>query len=231
MIKQKLDEYLEFDSNYLFKSYPNNYVSFERLIRVFGGALRDIIANQPIHDVDILCGSMSLNFLRNSLQYMGFTYMDNLVGKDIASLYKGIRVISEPHTWIKGTKIVQLIRPTGFNGNTKDHYKKNFTDLISNVDISCCGLSYDGETLFENFPNAIIHCQNKVFSVNNKAKMYSDRIHHRRAKLEERGWSEISDSIIDARNIKIENLMRNNQPIDFIPEFSSDLDLFPKLIR
>ena len=61
--------------------------------------------------------------------------------------------------------------------------------------------------------------------------MYSDRIHHRRAKLEERGWSEISDSIIDARNIKIENLMRNNQPIDFIPEFSSDLDLFPKLIR
>ncbi len=36
MIKEKLDEYLEFDSNELF-NFKNS------LVRVFGGAIRDII--------------------------------------------------------------------------------------------------------------------------------------------------------------------------------------------
>ena len=63
IIKQELDDYLEFDSNDLFKHTD--------LIRVFGGAIRDIIAEQPIHDVDILVGSRSLNILETLLEIQG----------------------------------------------------------------------------------------------------------------------------------------------------------------
>ena len=44
-IRQSLNEYLEFDSNQLFVSKIN-------LVRIFGGSIRDIIANQPINDID-----------------------------------------------------------------------------------------------------------------------------------------------------------------------------------
>ena len=54
MIKEKLDEYLEFDSNLLFNRTPieEHSIKFKRLVRVFGGAIRDIIAGQKINDVD-----------------------------------------------------------------------------------------------------------------------------------------------------------------------------------
>lgn len=218
MIKEKLDEYLEFDSSFLFKRHPssNNHTQTSKMIRIFGGA---IIANQPINDIDILCGSRSLLFLNSSLEYMGFHYMEDLIHKDISSLYKDIKVICEPHTWVKGNKLVQVIRPS-FHFKSDKSYKESFTDLISNVDISCCGLSYDGDNLYENYPNAIIHCQNKVFSVNRKAKMYSyDRITLRKNKLSDRGWTEIDDNVSDIRNQKIENLFHNNQNIEFIAEY------------
>lgn len=200
-IRQSLSEYLEFDSDELFKSKFN-------LVRVFGGAIRDTIAEQTIHDVDILCGSKALKYIESILEQNGYQYMEMLNGKDLQEIYSEIHIINEPHTWVKGKKIVQLIRPAlGLPSSDESIYRKGFKDLISNVDLSCCGVSYDGETLYEDYPNAIIHCQSKVYSVNNLAKMYSrKRIHHRTAKLIERGWK-ITENVTNVnRDMKIERI-------------------------
>ncbi len=198
-IENKLSEYLEFDSNELFGSKFN-------LVRIFGGAIRDIIADQPIHDVDILCGSKAVTFIESVLEQNGYQYMETLNGKDLQEMYSEIHVINEPHTWIKGKKIVQLIRPSlGFQYKDTLSYRQGFVDLISNVDISCCGVSWDGERLHEDFPNAILHCRSKVFSINMEAKMYSNkRIEHRRVKLETRGWKQIRNNTRENRDLKID---------------------------
>lgn len=206
-IRQSLSEYLEFDSDELFKSKFN-------LVRVFGGAIRDILAGQKINDIDILCGSKAMSYIESVLEQNGYQYMEMLNGKDLQEMYSEIHIINEPHTWIKGNKIVQLIRPSNWkvsNGVSNSFpkidsslYEEGFRDLISNVDLSCCGVSYDGENLYEDYPNAIVHCQSKVYSVNKSAKMYSERrINHRIHKLKDRGWKEIESKTDVNRDMKI----------------------------
>jgi hypothetical protein len=101
-INNRLNEYLEFDNSILF---------FDPMIRIFGGAIRDSIADDPINDVDILCGAQSLRRLESILEENGYNHFEKLTSVDITNLYSTIQVISEPRTWIKGTKVVQLIRP------------------------------------------------------------------------------------------------------------------------
>jgi hypothetical protein len=201
-IRKSLNEYLEFDSDELFRSKFN-------IVRIFGGAVRDIIAGQDINDVDILCSSKAIRYIETILEKNGYQYMEMLNGKDLQEMYSEIHVINEPHTWIKGKKIVQLIRPSlGFKADDENAYRQGFNDLISNVDLSCCAVSYDGENLYEDYPNAIVHCQSKVFSVNMKAKMYSQkRVHHRKAKLEGRGWVEVKSETNLNRDLKINNVL------------------------
>lgn len=200
-IKEKLDEYLEFNSDELF-IFQNS------LVRIFGGAIRDIIVDMPIHDIDILCGSKSISKLEYILYENGYTFSEMLSGKDIISMYDNIKVICEPKTYIKNNKIVQIIKPSLCKGGSESIYKKNFNNLISNVDISCCGVSWDGE-LHEDYPNAILHCKNKVFAVNKYAKMYNDkRIFFRKDKLFNRGWKEIKDSIEINRDLKINIILK-----------------------
>jgi len=221
MIKEKLDEYLEFDSNLLFNRTPiqDEYdysIKVKRLVRVFGGAIRDIIAGQPINDIDILVGSQSSKLLEFTLKEQGYTYMDSLIPKDLSSIYKDIKIINEPRTWMKGTKIVQLIRPVNRRANT---YKEGFINLIQNVDISCCGVSWDGKKLYENYPDAIAHCQSLVFNVNEKANMFSiNRTYMRCCKLEDRGWSNLNkiNTISISRDLRIHSLLNGN--IDFKSE-------------
>lgn len=203
-IRQSLNEYLEFDSDELFKSKFN-------LVRIFGGAIRDILAEQPINDVDILCGSKALRYIESVLEQNGYQYMEMLNGKDLQEMYSEIHIINEPHTWIKGKKIVQLIRPSLSNWKADSSlYEEGFRDLISNVDLSCCGVSYDGENLYEDYPNAIVHCQSKVYSVNKSAKMYSERrINHRIHKLKDRGWKEIENKSDINRELKIDNVLKH----------------------
>ena len=235
IIKQKLDEYLEFDSDKLFR--------YTDLVRVFGGAIRDIIADQPIHDIDILIGSRSIQILETFIQSEGYHYMDGLIPKDLSSIYTNIRVINEPRTWVKNGKIIQLIKPAtssqklfSRDQRTKNHsiidsyYKSSFANLISNVDLSCCGVSYDGKDLYENFPYAITHCKNKIFSVNKNAMMYNpDRITHRCQKMIlDRGWTQFDDSKSMERDIKISNLIDNDisrisYVIEYKPNYPTDI--------
>jgi hypothetical protein len=209
-IKKRIDEYLLFDSDKLFKSCD--------LIRIFGGAIRDSICGDPINDIDILVGSKSIRIVEHILSLHGYTLIESLIPKDLASVYNDIQVISEPHTWMNGNRIVQLIRPRitqpnyktgGISMNTDIYsYKENFNVLISNVDLSCCGVSYDGNKLSEDYPNAILHCKSKVFSVNQNAMMYSHkRIYHRVHKLQDRGWSRIDDTVSINRDLKIKQII------------------------
>jgi hypothetical protein len=249
MIKEKLDEYLEFDSNLLFNRTPvqseyEHSLKVKRLVRIFGGAIRDIITSQTINDIDILVGSQSSRLVELTLKEQGYTYMESLTPKDLSSVYTDIKVIFEPRTWMKGTKIVQLIRPVIRVTRDSDlrYYERGFVDLIQNVDISCCGVSWDGVHLYENYPNAIAHCQNLSFYVNTRAKMYSrNRSDMRSYKFISRGWKQIkmNDTAV-ARDQRIENLLSDKPPIDFVSELpngiyggsytDSDLldnDLFP----
>ena len=216
-IKSKLDEYLEFDSDILFINKYN-------LVRIFGGAIRDSIANQPINDIDIIVGSKALKEIEFLLENKGYHYMEMLNGKDLQEMYSEIHIINEPHTWIKGKKIVQLIRPSfGFEGKDESFYRKGFSDLISNVDFSCCGVSYDGEKVYENYESAVSHCKNGIFIVNNRAKMYSERrITHRKVKLTSRGWVEVKPDAATYRDLKIDKIL-SEEIIDYVSEYEDDL--------
>jgi len=218
-IKKRIDNYLGFDSDKIFKSCD--------LVLIFGGAIRDSIIGSPINDIDILVGSKSINQLENILLINGYHFIESLIPKDLASIYHDIQVISEPRTWMKGKKIVQLIKPRitnyathfGPTGSPRaifikksdmEFYKYSFYELISNVDLSCCGVSYDGNKLHENYPNAILHCKSKAFSVNYGAKMFSQkRIDHRIAKLESRGWSKIDNTVLVNRDLKIKQIINS----------------------
>ena len=229
MIKEKLDEYLEFDSKLLFNQTPidENSIKIKRLVRVFGGAIRDIIAGQSINDVDILVGAQSSRLVEFTLKEQGYTYMESLTPKDLSSVYTDIRIINEPRTWMKGTKIVQLIRPVIRDTRDSDlrYYEKGFVDLIQNVDISCCGVSWDGEKLYENYPNAIAHCQNLSFYINKSAKMYSrNRSDMRQYKFTERGWKQIEmDDTSVARDQRIQNILSDKPAIEFVSELPSGI--------
>lgn len=229
MIKEKLDEYLEFDSKLLFNRTPidENSIKVKRLVRVFGGAIRDIIAGQPINDVDILVGAQSSRLVELTLKEQGYTYMESLTPKDLSSIYTNIKVINEPRTWIKGVKIVQLIRPVIRVTRDSDlrYYEKGFVDLIQNVDISSCGVSWDGEKLYENYPNAIAHCQNLSFYINKSAKMYSrNRSDMRSYKFISRGWKQIEmyDTAV-ARDQRIQNILSDKPAIEFVSELPSGI--------
>lgn len=199
-IKLSLDSYLEFDSSELFR--PD-------LVKVFGGAIRDIIADMPIHDVDIISASRSAKRLETILESNGYHYVEGLNPKDLSSVYTDIKIICEPRTYIKGRKIVQIIRPSG-DATMLMSYEKSIDRLISNVDISCCGVSYDGTNLIENVQDAILHCRNKVYKVNHGEMTHRNRLQHRKAKLESRGWEQIEGGVATHRDIKIDEVLKSD---------------------
>ena len=200
-IKSSLDAYLEFDSSDIF--VPD-------LTRVFGGAIRDIIADMPIHDIDIISASRSAKRLELILESKGYHYVEGLNPKDLSSVYTDIKVICEPRTYLKGKKIVQVIRPSG-TATTLMNYRESMNRLISNVDISCCGVSYDGSNLIENVKDAILHCRNKVYRVNYSAEMsHKNRLQHRIAKLDDRGWDQIDSGVVAHRDLKIDEIFKTD---------------------
>ena len=74
MIKEKLDEYLEFDSNELF-NFKNS------LVRVFGGAIRDIIANMPINITLMLFYIVRIKFFQLMLMLKCIIKKEYTLGK------------------------------------------------------------------------------------------------------------------------------------------------------
>lgn len=185
-IKKNLDYYLEFDSNLLFQN--TDYLV------IFGGAIRDSIAQcdddyADIKDVDILCLSQSMKVAQEVVMKYGYTPIP-LSNIDIACLYNIQHVIFEPITYInKNFKRIQFIRPSGYYFNRKS-YKLSYFSLLENVDLSCCGVFYNG-ILYESIAGAVDDCLSHTFYVCKQNSMYNQsRISNRIRKLFERNWVE-----------------------------------------
>ena len=203
-VKKHIDDYLEFDSDELFKHGD---------AKIFGGAVRDSIAEFDINDVDVICGAETCRKLHIFLDSKGYIYQQELAPKDLGTLYRDIRIICEPHTFTKGDKIIQLIRPAGKPNLTEEEYMEYLNGLISHVDISCCGVSYDGEKVTENYPSAILHCSCLIFKINDTGMMYNiHRTKMRSYKFMDRGWKEFkteAEGKLLIRNIQIDTLVKD----------------------
>jgi hypothetical protein len=207
-VKSRIDEYLGFNSDILFKNCD--------YLEIFGGAVRDSIADMEIHDVDILSVSKSAKKCGEILEHYGYKMMLELNGKEIQDMYREIHCIYEPWTFINNDlKIVQIIRPAGTFENQKfdDHLMTyfnptSFFNTMKQVDLSCCGVSYNGNIVKENCTNAIVHCMNHYYFTNETAKMYKlERTTARQSKLNNRGWTNI-EYLNDEQKINLDRFIK-----------------------
>lgn len=196
LIKEKLKQYIGFDIELI--------INETNVASVFGGAIRDIIANKEIHDVDILCLPHSAKRIESVLNNQGYIFSNDLIMKNVYSMYKDIHCISEPHTWIKNDKIIQIIKPRHpMNIKCVDAYNK----LLCEVDISCCGVHFSDDRLKQTVPDAVYHCKYNIFKDMKLNEMYHiNRFEERKHKLVNRGWKFMDDMDKDELN-KIEKLI------------------------
>lgn len=219
-IKQKLDEYLEFNSDFLF----NDKWGDADYACIFGGAIRDIVAgdSDKINDIDILALPRSVTQLYNVLNKFNYKKID-LVKPNIHELYTDIKFIFEPITLINpNQKIVQIIRPSQINTKKKigtfDAMVNAYFRLLTNVDLSSSGLFYDGEDLYESIQGAYTHCKAKVFEELTDAMMFNvTRTFKRKEKLVyEKNWFQLVEKdggleplhIVPARKLKFHSLRK-----------------------
>jgi hypothetical protein len=210
-IKKSLDEYLEFNSNELFKN--SDYIT------IFGGAIRDIIADQPINDIDILTLPVSMVTAMAVLEKHGYKQIE-LYSLETFRLYTEISVIQIPITYINSNfKKVQFIRPRigkilPYNNSYNEYSLITcFFNLLENVDLSCCGTFWDGENLYEAISGSVRHCMQKKFLVLDENSMYNrKRIEIRKYKMIDRDWDEIvnQNNLSKQRLKKIDDIFTEN---------------------
>ena len=197
-------------------------------ITIYGGAVRDSLAEKEINDIDILCMPDSAVKLSNFLkENHNFSILD-LYDIDILKMYSELNLISEPWTLINNNKkIVQIIRP--HYREYIENYKDNYFNILKNVDISCCGVFLEVQDnqirLRESCKNGIIHCLTKTFEINHWAKLFNTRTDGRQRKLLSKGWKDLDLTptipfyINEIDNpIKIERLLKITS-LEFKPEY------------
>lgn len=218
-VEEKISDYIEFDVKEIFKQ--GDYIT------IYGGAVRDSIADLEIHDVDILCMPKSAiklaSFIKEEHNYKSLDLYD----KDSLAMYKDIHIISEPWTFINNNgKIIQIIKPH-YNKGTKE-YITAYTDIMKNVDLSCCGvcLDHNGKdtTLMEACKDSIIHCLSKTYEINEWATLYNhNRTTFRDHKLTSRGWTNLNTEDFYRNEISFKKVIRKLKilQLEFKPEESS----------
>jgi len=215
-VEKRISEYIGFDVDEIFK--VGDYIT------IYGGAVRDSIAEMEIHDVDILCMSDSANKLAQFIQERGYSKVD-LYGKDEVNMYQGIKIISEPWTFINNKKsIIQIIRPHYSFRKGVTAYVDSYENLIKNVDISSCGvfIEFNGKenVLKESCKNAIAYCLSKTFIINDWAELYNkDRTSTRENKLLNRGWFNLNPTeYVNSIDLKKAERRLKLSQIEFQPE-------------
>jgi hypothetical protein len=165
---------------------------------IFGGAVRDSIAELPINDIDIMALTKSAETLYTRLESYNFRLIP-ATKIDTVGLYTNIHCIHEPKTFMKIEEFNSISRK-GLVQIIKPCVDKNMTPMeklmwnLHQVDLSCCGVAYSvkAKTIFETYPGAIEHCKNKQFIVLKDNIMHQkDRILKRMTNLKDRGWKEI----------------------------------------
>jgi hypothetical protein len=185
-VKLRINTYAKFD----ICSFLDNLDAL-----IFGGCVRDSIADLEIHDVDILALPKTATIVANKLIEMGYKQIDKY-GRDICEIYIN-SIIDEPWNFYSGDSFIQIIRPRFFD--PLDTYKEiSLSDLgyiAGQVDLSCCGVCFKKDKICEFVSGAINDCKNKQFRIMETAKMKTDRIFGRIDKLEKRGWTDVSNGI------------------------------------
>jgi len=210
-IEQKLSEYIGFN----IKEIINDDID---MIHIFGGAIRDILANKKIHDVDILCMHESMRKIIPILEKNGYQMHSSLTSADIQSMYSTIHVIIEPKTFIKvinnEIRIIQLIRPGHTKLDNRDYRVKdisnalrNFYYVLGQVDMSNCAVHYSHTYgLKESVYGAVQDCLAGHFDVLD-TEMKTDRYYSRKDKFISRGWIEKKD-LDDKQQERIKKLSK-----------------------
>lgn len=123
---------------------------------------------KKINDIDILCSAQSIRRLEFILEENGYHNFEKLTSIDINNLYSTIHVISEPRTWLKRTKVVQLIRPRIdllkvelMSPNNK--VIKITLKTIENVGFKSLWVST--KNIYMKIVSAILHCLNKQYNI------------------------------------------------------------------
>lgn len=189
-ISIKLSNYVNFDVKRIFDLSDHIYI--------YGGALRDILSNNKINDLDITGLPKSLNRLHNFLIDEGFKESEDMIDME---LYDD-SIINMPFTLIKDDTKIQIIRPKFKTPNINSE----LFDFMSNVDISCCGLYFDGNIIRESVNFALTSCIIKKCWELKGNYMYSEkRFKKRKTKHKNKGFSFYKKSPPDDFNEQFED--------------------------
>lgn len=186
-IKSELSDYLGFDVNELL---------FNDDIYIFGGALRSCISKQRINDIDIVTLPRNCDMLGAHLNHRKFTKISNGMMEDV---YKELKIIHEPHTYMLNYKRVQIIRPVISNlVDVSDRVKQHEAEgrealqiLLKNVDFSCNGLCMNRNGLYEVVEGALVDIKNKELRIlpdNLMLQRNMGRLFKRLNNFKQKGW-------------------------------------------
>ena len=218
-VKNNLSQYLEFDVD---KIYDVSDYAF-----IFGGAIRDSIVGESINDIDIVGVSNSIRAVEKLLKQEGYIYEEQYYEVNgVLSLYTDVKIIHAPITYVKGNKKIQLIRPV--IKYLQDDQVKSFFKILTNVDLSCCGVYYNGKYIKESYNSAIIHCIFKKFNVDYDSLMYDDgREKIRSAKLVSRGWEKMKSNPYYNEDVVVSSFSNSDDKAldDYFKKIDRDLTI------
>ncbi len=163
---------------------------------IFGGAVRDAIANKPINDIDIVCFSEAEAIMNKRLRVKGFTWAEC---GEFDELYHGISLFSAPILFTKGNCKIHLIRLNPANSLLGLDWQKGFSKaegriaqekVVANVDIDICGVYYHPITgVVEAVEGAVNNALNhRFYSCDDGRMHHPTRAKERVLKLVNRGY-------------------------------------------
>ena len=188
------------------------YLGVKRIPRdwnfyIFGGAIRSILKNKKINDVDFLAGPQTIRKLSILFQELGWTREDP--DFETNSLYVGLGLITAPHTFVKDGNKVQLIKPnigfwvTHLKELNKFLYNKSWDlvdeadvekillEVLKNVDFTFNAVAYRAGSVRTFHENALKHIQDGVFELMDETLMIQpnpQRLKNRIEKFKNEGW-------------------------------------------
>ena len=164
---------------------------------VYGGAVRDALVMDTINDIDIMCMTKSEHIISTRLQErFQVDYKDSFSDHNLKDLmdeynYNSPTLFRQVRTFIIAPEVkVQLIHPIIAVDNNPNRVFDAFVECLAGVDLSCCGLVYSPNGLFEVVPGAYNDCLNKKFRVLPLNKLYQKQVIDKRVtKMCQRGWT------------------------------------------
>lgn len=163
---------------------------------VFGGAVRDSIADVPINDIDIIGFNYSI---ADVIEYLEKKRFRILVNEKLDDLYKDIHLFKPPLTLERQGCKIQIIALNITHPLFKIKSIKPSTQEVGNaiysamdnVDIDICAVSYNPKKGVEELlPEVFFKIESKHFSVLEDKIMHNpDRINVRISKMISKGFT------------------------------------------